>query len=237
MTHFKCHENIAQSATFVFDLDGTIIDNRPRVAAIYNELRIILINENLYHADELRELGPADIFYPTLENLRNLGLKDKDIKRGVAYWVKLFFANQLLDKDVAYPAAHHYVNSIAKRGHRIVYLTARPEPDMGEGTLLSLKNLGFPIPDKSQISLWMKPNSQMGDLEYKESTLDHLKNLDVAATFDNEPANCNAFARALTQAQHFHLNTLHSLDAPALLEHIQIINDFDTLLKDLLSPP
>ena len=96
---------------------------------------------------------------------------------------------------------------------------------MGEATRASLLALGFPLAHRA--TLHLKPTASINDTVFKADAVGQIRALgEVIATFENEPANANLFARSFPSAIHILLATAHSPNAPALSPRVRIWKDF-----------
>ncbi|MFS8066915.1 MAG: HAD family hydrolase [Byssovorax sp.] len=214
-------------AVVVFDLDGTLMDNRPRVVAILHEL-----------ASAWRVLHPAaaaacaraeadDIGYGFIQNLRRLGVEDPALhEEGLAFWKARFFQDPHVKHDIEVTGARAYVKACYDAGAVVVYLTGRDLPNMALGSFASLRDLGFPI-GVIGTELVVKPTFEMPDAEFKREVAPELKRLgEVLAAFDNEPANVNLFLEAHPEAHGIFLDTQYAPDPPALDPRSRVISSF-----------
>lgn len=193
----------------VFDLDSTLLDNRPRQARIAQ--------------DYGRSAG-----LPVLLGARPEHWRGWDLEAGLAaaglppalarphrspfrrFWAERFFTSAYCAHDVALPGAAAFVASVAESGARVAYVTGRPAR-MEDGTLEVLRRHGFPLPDGIRARLLMKASDALGDDEWKALACAELDAWGpVVLAFDNEPAHVNAYARAWPGALAVHLDTDHS---------------------------
>jgi hypothetical protein len=214
----------APDGVAVFDLDSTLLDNRPRQARILREYGAAAGLPALRAARPEHwqgwELGIA---------LRNAGLSADEAARhaGAArrFWAERFFTSEHCREDVPVPGAPAYVRAMASAGARLVYLTGRPER-MRDGTLDVLSRHGFPLPDGVRVHLLLKPDAAQGDDEWKVTALAQVEALGpVVAAFDNEPAHVNLYAQAWPGAACVHLDTDHSPRPIAVLPRVPSVLD------------
>lgn len=215
-------------AVVVFDLDGTLMDNRPRVVAILHEL-----------GHHWREIHPEaalccaraaadDIGYGFVENLRRLGVHGASLhEEGFAFWKQRFFADPHVRHDVEVTGARAFAQAAHDAGATIVYLTGRDLPNMALGSFASLRDLGFPI-GVIGTELVVKPRFETADADFKRAVAPDLKRLGrVVASFDNEPANVNIFLDAHPESIGVFLDTQYAPDPPALDPRAQVIHSFE----------
>jgi len=212
----------------VFDLDGTLMDNRPRVVAILHELAE-LWRRNHPHAAALCAAAEADgIVYGFIENLKGLGIEDPDLhEAGLAFWRERFFRDHHVRHDIEIPGAAAYVRACHQAGANVVYLTGRDLPNMALGSFASLRDLGFPI-GVVGTELVVKPTFDMPDSDFKQSVAPSLSRLgEVIAAFDNESFNCNLFLEAYPDCTSVFLDTQHAPEPPPLDPRAHVIDSFD----------
>lgn len=215
-------------AVVVFDLDGTLMDNRPRVVAILHELAVAWRDLHPEAAAACARAGADDIGYGFVANLRRLGVVDPALhEEGLAFWKARFFQDPHVKHDVEVAGARAYVKACYDAGAVVVYLTGRDLPNMALGSFASLRDLGFPI-GVIGTELVVKPTFEMPDAEFKREVAPELKRLGrVIAVFDNEPANVNLFLAAHPEARGVFLDTQYAPDPPALDPRAQVIPSFD----------
>lgn len=113
-------------AVAVFDLDSTLLDNRPRQALILREFGA---------ARGLAALAAAQPEHWTswelAEAMANAGLGAEEVLRhqeaAKAFWRERFFTSEYCAIDEAIAGAGEYLTAIAGLGARIAYCTGRPE--------------------------------------------------------------------------------------------------------------
>ena len=211
----------------VFDLDGTLLDNRPRSVAILHELADHWNDDKAHVASMLRAAESHALAYLFDENLRNLGVSDQAlIDEALAFWKDRFFTDDYLRHDLAHAGAVEFARALHDAGATIVYFTGRDLPNMALGSLASLRDLGFPI-GMHGTQLILKPDPEIPDPEFKRDVTPKLERAgEVIATFENEPANANIFAELYPEAEHFLIDTQHVPDPPPLTETVHVIGDF-----------
>ena len=120
----------------VFDLDGTLMDNRPRTVAILREFATRYRDRDPDLAAPPRR-GPAAATstYLLTDSLERLGAHRTELVAEMqAFWRDRFFADPHLVHDVALPGAVEFVRACYDAGAMLVYLTGRDLPLMGTGT-------------------------------------------------------------------------------------------------------
>lgn len=211
----------------VFDLDGTLMDNRPRVVAILHELAE---HWRLAHAEASELCARAredDILYGLVENLQRLGIHDPHLlQEGFAFWKQRFFSDPQMRHDVEVPGATSFVRDCHEGGAVIVYLTGRDLPNMALGSFASLRDLGFPI-GVVGTELVVKPHFDVADTDFKREVAPQLGRLGpVVAVFDNEAANCNLLIEAHPECISVFLDTQHAPDPPELDPRVRVVDSF-----------
>jgi hypothetical protein len=212
----------------VFDLDGTLLDNRPRFVRILHELAEAWSVKRPEIAAKLESVKSDEIVYGLHENLVALGIEDAVVEaEALEFWKARFFVDAYMKYDVATKGAVDFANACYRAGATLVYLTGRDLPNMAVGTFASLRDCGFPI-GVVGTSLVTKPAFEIPDSEFKHAVAPSLvRHGRVEATFDNEPANTNLFIAHHPHAQNVFLDTHHAPAPPALDERALIIDSFE----------
>ena len=212
----------------IFDIDGTLFDNRARTMQIIKE----------YGETELKGVRPEDyakcqaitvahVRYRLTETLTAIGVTDPAVVNNAAvFWSQRFFNDDYLKYDTPTPGSVAFVRNLYSNGARIVYLTGRDQPRQLMGTIKSLRDHGFPIGIQGT-ELIMKPTVQTQDAIFKQQLTNYLRHYGkVIAAFDNEPANVNVYKRAFTEAAIILYQAPHSPNPPPLLAGIQSLASF-----------
>jgi len=211
--------------TLAFDLDSTLLNNRPRNAVLMREFgeqynEELLCNASSSHFQD----------WSAKNTMRALGLCEDSIERLSGpyhnYWSARFFTSEYCQYDITIPGAAEFVTAVRDNGGSVTYLTGRHE-GMRTGTQSSLTNLGFPVPGSERVELIMKPKMNLSDDLFKVETLQKLNNQgSVYAAFDNEPTHINSYREAFPDAICVHLLTDHSMRDVALLGNVVSIQNF-----------
>jgi hypothetical protein len=213
-------------AVVVFDLDGTLMDNRPRTCAILHEFARTRRHHDATVAERLLAAHPEQLAYLFSESLERIGVAGDVAVELEVFWRERFFADPHLVHDVEVPGAVAFARASYDAGASIVYLSGRDLPQMGIGTFQSLRDLGFPIGIPGT-ELVLKPDSAMPDAEFKGVTAPLLCRVGrVIASFDNEPGNCNVFLAQHPDAESILIDTQHMPGAPPLDPGVRVITDF-----------
>lgn len=216
----------APGGVVVFDLDSTLLDNRPRQARIMREFGAAHGHAPLLGA------GPEHMQGWSIKlALHNAGLPEPEAdalsRPAKAFWLERFFTSDYCVDDIAIAGATDYVRRIAETGARIVYCTGRHQPEMRPGTIESFSREGFPLPDDERVHLLMKPEFSMHDDEWKRIVRAQLEALgEVVAAFDNEPTHINTYREAFPGAQCVHILTDDSARGIPVLDDIPSVQDF-----------
>ena len=217
----------APRGVVVFDLDSTLLDNKPRQARILQEYgRAAGVPELLDARPEHWEGWDLAIA------LANAGLEPAQVARHLAparrFWAERFFTSRYCALDRAAPGAPEYARAVASTGAVLAYVTGRPRR-MEAGTLEVFRSAAFPLPDGERVHLLMNPHGELDDDAWKALARDEVARLGpVVAAFDNEPSHVNAYARAWPDARCVHLDTDHSGRPVEVLPRVPSVLDFRT---------
>ena len=210
----------------VFDLDGTLVDNRPRTALILRELAAELRVEA--HSSAARISAEAEsLAYLLTETLQNLGVQHPELlARAETFWRERFFSDGYLKHDVAIAGAVTFAKACYAAGATLVYFTGRDLPLMSLGSFGSLRDLGFPI-GVVGTELVLKPDARIADEAFKREEGPKIARIGrVIAAFDNEPGNCNAFLEMNPDSEVVFVDTQHLPGAPPLACGVHVVPDF-----------
>jgi len=213
-----------RSPVVVFDLDGTLFDNGPRTWRI-----LVDFAERFGHEELRRSLDgfPRErLPYLLSETLGRLSVSDSALLESAsAYWKSRFFTDGEQMHDVPIAGALHLAQACYDAGATLVYLSGRDVPNMLIGVCQSLRAHHFPV-GLARTALVLKPHFDDDDLEFKRSAFAFIDAMgEVVASFDNEPANSNAFLERWPTAAHIFVKTQHSPNAPALSPQVIAVDD------------
>ena len=189
-----------------FDLDSTLLNNKPRQTRIVREAGQLLGEARLFGC------VPDHFINWSLEPpLQKLGFLPAEITQLIPkirqIWKERFFTSTYCENDVATLGAVDFLKRILTAGSVIAYCTGRHE-GMRSGTVACLAREGFPVPDAERVHLLMKPTIEMHDDAFKISARGPLAALGtVFAVFDNEPTHINNFFSHFGSAHCVHLLT------------------------------
>ena len=220
-------ERAHRTPVVVFDLDGTLMDNRPRTVAILREFAGTCHERDPDLARSLLGARIADLSYLLSDSLEALGAhRTSLVDEMEAFWRARFFGDAHLVHDVALPGAVEFVRACYDAGALLVYLTGRDLPLMGTGTFQSLRDLGFPI-GVPGTELVLKPDAAIPDEAFKRKSAPDLARIGhVIAAFDNEPGNCNVMRAHYPDAHVVFVDTQHMPGAPSLDGAVHVVRDF-----------
>ncbi len=217
----------ARAPVVVFDLDGTLMDNRPRTAVILRELGELWRETHPEVARTLVNAKTEELAYLLTDSLARLGVtKTELVREAEIFWRERFFTDDYLAHDVEVPGASAFARACYEAGGILVYFTGRDLPLMGIGSFASLRDLGFPI-GLPGTELVLKPDAGMPDEAFKRMQGPALERVGkVVAIFDNEPGNCNILGEHFPEAHSVLLDTQHVPGAPPLAPSVRTIADF-----------
>lgn len=212
------------AAVVVFDLDGTLFDNGPRTWRILHEFA-----ERHGHDELKRALGKEPMLrlpYLLSETLGRLSVSDAAIvENASAYWKSRFFTDETQTHDVPIAGALALAKAVYEAGATVVYLSGRDVPNMLIGVCQSLRAHGFPV-GLARTAVVLKPDFHDDDLHFKKSAFSFIDSMGtVVATFDNEPANSNAFHERWPTAAHVFVKTQMAPNPPPLHPAVISVDD------------
>ncbi len=209
----------------VFDLDHTLFDNGPRTLEILREFARDGGDDVLL--GHLSRPVKGIVPYLMSDLLPQIGENRPGVmEAAAAYWRDRFFTDDWQRLDVPMPGAAEFAVSCFEAGATVVYLSGRDAPNMLVGCIESLRRFGFPV-GLAHTLVVLKPHFDLNDFTFKEEVTGFLATLgEVVASFDNEPANCNLFARKFPSACTVFLDTAFAPGAPSLDPGIPLICDF-----------
>ena len=211
-------------AVVVFDLDSTLLDNKPRQARILREFGVargipaLAVARADHWVDWSIQHAMANAGLPADEIARHL----EDAKQ---FWRDRFFTSEYCRDDEPIVGARDYLAAIVAAGGFIAYCTGRHE-QMRAGTVDNFVRLGYPVPG-ARVQLLMKPVLELSDDDWKTEAYARLRELGaVAAVFDNEPTHVNGYRAGFPDATVVHLATDDSGRPVTLAKGVVSIEDF-----------
>jgi hypothetical protein len=213
----------------VFDLDSTLLDNRPRQARILREYgeahglpALAAARPEHWAGWDLRSAMAATGLLPPLIDLH--------VEPAKEFWRARFFTSEYCAVDEAIPGARAYLERVHQTGVELTYCTGRHEP-MRAGTVSSFARLGLPLPGE-HVHLLMKPTFELGDDEWKQVAYERLRALgEVIAVFDNEPTHVNGYRHAFPDALCVHVATDDSGRPVPLSDGVVSVRDLTLRVK------
>lgn len=223
----------------IFDLDSTLYDLTLRVTAILDRFA----NDPAQRArfpeacEKLKSVEIRRTDWGLKGPLSRVGLtqqKHGDFLHEVQLaWTRGFFSNDFLDRDFPLPGAVRFVEDCLKLGADVLYLTGRDVARMAEGTMKSMRSVGFPL-DDVRARLKLKPDAHLDDAEFKADIIEGLTNTyEHIWFFENEPVNINLVLKRSPMVKIVFIDTCHSgledvKDALATITHFEVaISDLE----------
>lgn len=205
----------------VFDLEGTLLDNRPRILQILKEFAADKSYVTPGAAAQLQTLTVPLVKYRLPDTLAAVGVVDPAVvNNAAAFWAERFFSDDYLKYDQPIRGAVEYVRTLYSNGARIVYVTGRDQRRQLLGTVKALRDNGFPIGIQGT-ELIMKPTAEMQDAVFKQNMTNYLRHYgSVIAAFDSDNANANVYRRAFTKATVVLFESNQPPNPPPLSENI-----------------
>lgn len=221
--------NRGERPMVVFDLEGTLFDNRSRILQImkeYGEQELKGVRPQA--AQVLAGMSVGQIEYMLPDTLKAVGITEEAVvNNGAVFWSQRFFTDEYLKYDTPNPGVVKFVRDLYSSGARIVYVTGRDAPRQLLGTVKQLRDHGFPIGIQGS-ELIMRPTVQTQDAVFKQQVTNYLRQLGkVLATFDTEPANANVYRRAFPDARCVIYNAPRAPNPPPLLPGIVGLASFE----------
>jgi hypothetical protein len=211
----------------VFNIDGTILDNRPRSQAILRDFVAFNPDSNADVADSIYALRPDSIDYYVVESFRQVGIRDLFVlESALKFWADNFFSNRYVLLDMPIAGATAFIQQMHDSGALIVYISGRGRTTMLEGTMQALLRSGFPIATARTL-LVMKPQPRDNNTVFKTTAYNDISRMGrVVAAFENEPRDVNMMKRRWPNAQIVLIHSQHSREIEPLRRGIAAIEDF-----------
>src|SRR5690349_4270924 len=138
---------LGREAIVAFDLDSTLLDNRPRQAQLLREYGAGAGLALAQHTAEHWMGWDARIA------MANAGLAPELVEAHVgpfrAFWRERFFTSEYCVLDRAIAGAADFVAEVLARGARVHYVTGRHE-EMRAGTVACFEQTGPAVPDAAR---------------------------------------------------------------------------------------
>lgn len=221
----------------VFDLDSTLFDIKERQRKIVLSFAQNPENQKLWPEETSAlakfELESSD--FGIRKGLQRAGLlRDKHegfIEALMKYWELWFFHNDFLEHDTPLPGAVEFVKALEALDADLMYLTGRDVPRMLDGTISSLKAIGFPI-DKDHVELVLKPKPEIDDALFKSDVIKKVaRRYHYVWLFENEPVNLNLIARESPKVKLVYIDSCHA-GLEQLRDELDTIKHFEVDLED-----
>jgi hypothetical protein len=213
-------------AVLAFDLDTTLIDNRPRQVRILREFgaaerQPALAACDVHHWDNGWDMRGA---------MLRCGLPPDEVERlfprARAFWAERFFTSDYCLHDEALEGASAFTRAVVDTGATLAYVTGRHE-GMREGTVAAMARAGMALPVGGRVLMLMKPTLREDDDAFKREAHARLGALgELVAAFDNEPQHANDYRLRFPDALVVHLATDHSGRPVELLDGIVSVPHF-----------
>ena len=175
-----------KSPIMIFDLDGTLVEPHYRIYNIFVELA-----GELNLPDDAKSVifdsNPDQYSYHPEETLENLGISEELISKIMSSWLGYFLSNRFLQYDRPMKGGYYFVRNILSLGVKVVYLTGRDVPNMGEGTRQWLEKFNF-LDRSGRTELIMKRDLSITNAESKHVACKEMNSSGEAVlVIDNEP--------------------------------------------------
>ncbi len=221
--------NRGERPIVVFDIEGTLFDNRSRILQIlreYGDKELKTVRPQA--AQILGSLTVAQIQYMLPDTLKAAGVTEEAVINNAAiFWSERFFTDDYLRYDTPNQGAIRFVRDLYSNGARIVYVTGRDAQRQLLGTVKQLRDNGFPIGIQGS-ELIMRPTPQTQDAVFKQQITNYLRQYGkIIAAFDTEPANANVYRRAFPDATCIIYNAPRAPNPPPLLPNILALASFE----------
>ena len=228
VSRIKARTAAGRSTLAIFDLDGTLFDNRTRTIFILREISEKFDNKTPELAaafENFQDLSTID--YSLDSTLKRMGVRHPaEIAFIKQEWARRFFSDEYQKYDMPILGAKAYVERVHKAGATVIYLTGRDVGRMLVGTTEVLRLYGFPVGVAGTMTI-VKKEFEQDDEIFKKEVSEYIDRLgEVVAIFENEPANSNILKARFPGAASFFVLTQHKPDAPALKAGIRKIPDF-----------
>ncbi len=219
--------NKQQRPMVVFDLEGSLLDNRPRILQILQEFSRDKKFITPDAAQKLSTLTLPLVQYRLPDTLAAVGISEPVlVQNAAAFWAERFFTDDYLKYDQPLPGSVDFVRRLYSSGARIVYVSGRDAQRQLMGTVKSLRDHGFPIGIQGT-ELIMKPTAATQDAIFKQQVTNYLRHYGtVIAAFDSEPANANVYRRAFAEATVVLVEAPRAPNPPPLLAEVQKLFSF-----------
>jgi len=212
-----------KNALIVFDLDDTLFSPAMRMRQVLIDFAANTPGVPSGLKAKAEALTEATACYEIDDTIKNMDVTDKELAKKIKdFYNEQAYTSKYLKYDVPNTGAVEYVKAARMCGAKVCYLTGRDDDRMGEGTIASLKDSGFPYGDTGTVLILKK--EPVSSVKFKKEELVKLmKDGAIVASFDNEPKNVNMMKETLGKdCLVIYLKTRHSGNAvpvePGILE-------------------
>ena len=222
--HHACSDGKPSIA--LLDIDDTLVDCRYRKKLVLDAYAKTIPDNHTYK-QKIADIKISQLEYRVYHSLDNIGVYDEDLRKSCfEYWLDHYFSKPYFLQDKAFPGAEEFTHKLAAAGIKLVYLTARDEPQMGFATREFLKNSAFYF-DTQASSLVMKKDPKEPDHQFKKRALSEIKTQGrVIVALENELKHLNEMADTFGEALVYWRNTRYSPNPPPAHERVEILPEF-----------
>jgi hypothetical protein len=111
---------------------------------------------------------------------------------------EVFLSGKYMDLDIPVKGSVEVLTRLRSIGFGIVYLTGRHhsrEESLKNETLRTFSRYGYPMPDRTSVMLYLKPNKMSPTHEYKRMVIERLaRSMDLAVGVDDEADDLRAMS-------------------------------------------
>jgi hypothetical protein len=163
----------------VTDLDNTLVDSRAR------------FNRSIAEA-----MGHSHTHVPQTVNVRGLGKEQRN------KFYELFLSGRYMHLDVPVKGSVEVLARLRSMDVGIIYLTGRHHSrgdSLKDETLKMLSHYNYPMPDKTNVMLFLKPKRMFPTQEYKRRVLERItKSMNLVVGVDDEPDDLSVMAKLVS---------------------------------------
>ena len=197
----RCRPNgDGRAGVVVFDLDGTLMDNRPRTSAILRELATAWSGREPSLAAKLASAKPDRLAYLLSDTLAKLGVTRTDlVGEAEIFWRDRFFTDRYLAFDVEVPGAAAFARACYDAGGC---------SSISRGAIFRSWVSDVCELARSRISDRRSRNGARAQTRRRHAGRSVQAHVGAVAharrkrrrIFDNEPANCNVLGENISRA-------------------------------------
>lgn len=211
----------------VFNIDGTIFDNRPRSQAILRDFIRENPEETADIADSIIGLQKDSMEYYVVDSFKKAGVENLFIvEAALRFWADRFFSDAYVNKDLPFDGAVDFINELHDSGALIVYFSGRDQGTMLSGTIRALRDAGFPVGTARTMTVF-KANPEEPSQDYKRRVMGEITTIGrVIAAFDNDPRTVNTMRRQWPTARIFFVKSQSEPQSTVLESEIEVIESY-----------